>query len=242
MPDVAQLASEVFAKATQLHAAMQVRQDQAQLNHRRVALEQFLEKAATQHDFLVAWEGGGLPRWSDQGVLDARERARLRVKQARDGHQEDPTVLVEDRRFWSLRGPLETWLSETARALASAWAAYTTDALPPPLGGGEQLLRADPRTEPGLVDRLLLWDRQLRVLAEKTEPTADDLKQFRTTLQFRREAWSTVSIEADPEVIAFIRASGDQGAPLSLLTPKVKDWLERSHLTGDYVVRKSVTD
>ena len=242
MTDLAQVAKDVLAKATQLHAAMQVRQDQAQLNHRRVALEQFLEKAAKQNDFLAAWGREGLPSWSDRGVLDARERARLRVKQARDSHQENPTLLIEDQRFWSLRGPLETWLSETGRALASAWAAYTTGALPPPLGGDEQLLRADPRTERGLVDRLLLWDRQLRVLAEKTEPTVDDLKQFRTILQARREAWSTVSIEADPEVIAFIRASGDRGAPLSLLTPKVKDWLERSHLTGDYVVRKTVID
>jgi hypothetical protein len=96
-------------------------------------------------------------------------------------------------------------------------------------------LRADPRTRESL-HRLQQLDGRLRELAACLVPTAAELGEYQTCISDREGLWRSMPMEEDPEVLAFIRATGESGASLRLLTPRVIEWLEAQGLLDAYVV------
>jgi hypothetical protein len=238
MPELTARAHEVLTKAQQLQAVEKARQAEGQLAQRRSALRALQERLQEARDFESEWSTAGLPSWTDESSRSLLRRARERVEVMRRQHEADPTALLDDGSFRILARSIEAAATAAAAAAAAAWAHYSQQVLPPPLGEDEELLRADPRLDSQVVDRLLTWDRYLRNVSAKPRPTPADLREFMQVIAKRKELWASIVIEQEPEVVEFIRASGDQGASLRLLTDKVAAWLNERGLFDAYVIRK----
>jgi hypothetical protein len=238
MPDLTTRAQAVLTKAQQLQAAEVNRQAEGQLAQRYSALKEIQQRLQRVRDFEVEWSQAGLPTLSDEASRTLERRARDRVIATRTAQEADPTSLLDDTSFRILIRSIEQSASATEAAAAGVWAHYSQQVLPPALGGDEQLLRADPRMDGEIVDRLVSWDSYLRSVAAKTRPSPEELKEFIQVVAKRKELWATINIEQDSEVVAFIRASGDQGAALGLLTAKVAAWLRERGIFEAYVIRK----
>lgn len=53
-----------------------------------------------------------------------------------------------------------------------------------------------------------------------------------------KQTWNSLSSNEVPEdVLRFLRAAANQGAPIDLLTPEVKDWLTRHRIAGSLRIR-----
>jgi hypothetical protein len=238
MPDLVLKAQEVLTKAQQFQAAEKGRQAEGQLAQRQSALRALQQRLQQARDFESEWLSLGLPRFLDESSISLSQRARDRVEVSRGAHALDSTALLDDNSFRIFVRSIETAAAAAEAAAAAAWAHYSQQVLPPSLGGDEELLRADPRMEKELVDQLVAWDRYLRTVAAKARPTSADLREFTQVIASRKELWANIVIEQDSDVVEFIRASGDQGASLRLLTGKVVAWLNDRGLLDAYVIRK----
>lgn len=238
MTDLASVADQVLIKGQQVQAIEKSKQVEGQLGKRRQVLVELVASLTSIRELEAQWLQEGLPALTDAGYRSAQARARDRIAATQAAYASDPAALLDDNAFRILVRFVEQVVTAAGSAITAAWVDYAREAIPPALGADEQLLRADPRVEPSLVDTLVKWDHSLRTIAAKPIPISTDLREFHQIVASRRELWSSVSIEHDPEVVEFIRACGDKGAPLALLTSKVETWLTEKDLIDTYVIRK----
>lgn len=237
MSTLASKAEGVLARSVTLRDAEQVRQAQSQFAQRSAALEASHRRLSVALDYLRQASELGVTS-GDESSTPAMQKAIERVASVRQAFTQDRSSLLDDTTFRLLLINLDALAESLEQSVVTSWARYTVQAIPPPLAGDEQLLRADPRNSNEVIDRILQWDDLLRTLGSQPKPTAAELTEFVTVLESRSALWDDVKMEEKPEVVQFIQASGGAGAPLELLTQPVRDWLAERGLTEAYVVKK----
>lgn len=125
------------------------------------------------------------------------------------------------------------------KALTEAWRRHVAENGP---GGSDEVLDALarlPQLRPGVARIRRLRDDLAALAANApSDPTAA-VSRLAALVAEHRAAWADLTADGIPRaVIAFIRSCGSEmGAPLSLLTEEVRDWLASRDLLGAFRIR-----
>jgi hypothetical protein len=232
--DLIARANEISSQAKAIRDADRLQQVGESLVQRSILLREQLNGLLEVLAFLAAAAELKISDPVDPGALPE-------VRIALDASQRfrnDAEALVDDIRFRSLVRLVTQATTGLEREANVVWMAHVKKTLPSSLAGQEQILRADPRNDE-LVEPLLQCDEQLQALGTKMRPTAVELRTYQTALATRESLWNQISIEDEPEVVAFLRATGGAGASLSLVTDRVLGWLKKMDVLEDYLVRRT---
>ena len=125
------------------------------------------------------------------------------------------------------------------KALVEAWRRHVAENGP---GGSDEVLEALarlPQLRLGVVRIRRLRDEVARLAADAPSDPEAAVLRLATLVSEHRAAWADLTADGIPRaVIAFIRNSGSEmGAPLSLLTEEVRDWLASRDLLGAFRIR-----
>ena len=124
-----------------------------------------------------------------------------------------------------------------ARA-ADAWQRYTTENTEQVSEEVLTALSADASARPA-ISRIRTLSEALSLLRLTAIPTLAQVGEFDSYAAELRGAWSSLDIAGlDTEVLEFLRAVNSfDGAPLSLYSASVRDWLEQRGAVGHYAIR-----
>ena len=162
-----------------------------------------------------------------------------RLRKVREQFEEDPGYIID--RQGSLRSlwkRIESHRDGLRLQLDKAWRQHVRDHAP---GQDEEVLdvlgRIPDFEKP--VQRIRTQASRLERKKETLPRTEEDLQAIHALSESIGEAWQSIgSGELSDDVLAFLKAAASQsGASLDLLTPGVRDWLEREGLTESFAVR-----
>jgi hypothetical protein len=157
--------------------------------------------------------------------------------------KDQPDWMLDQRNFSfaTFRNIVKELCEAVDRELKSFWDEYTSRKVPP-ISREELDVFAD---DPKLRDKVrTIRDTVSAVLqlSDRLPRDKDQLRRFEDKVDELTRAWKSLTEaaggHAPPEVIRFLQRAGTvEGAPLTLLTRTVIEWLDQNGRTGRYVVK-----
>jgi hypothetical protein len=122
--------------------------------------------------------------------------------------------------------------------LNAGWKAYLEEKTPPRNDEVLVVLGRLPAFRDAIDEMRALY-RELETLYPPHLPQKEgELDQVGNIVDAIQEIWNGLAAENTSEpVLAFLREAGSQGAPLTLLTDEVRQWLETNALLNSFLVR-----
>lgn len=164
------------------------------------------------------------------------QTALARVDEARSQYRADP-VWVLGNWYRPASDALQAVCRDTEAELRNAWRRYVAGRIPSVNADLLDVLQQVPAfRHPVEVIRQRL--RELRDQQEQLPPSAAALEAVDRRVGEIGAAWRKLtSDEVPPAVVDFLRQAGVGGAPLSLLTDEVRDWLVSRRIDGSFRIR-----
>lgn len=152
--------------------------------------------------------------------------------------QEDPEWIIPNENFNknifnSRLGQLQNALREQ---LSQAWRLYRTQKMPSTNNEILNLLDKVSAFKP-TVQRIRNLDLQIQQ-SNSIPQSSEDFDRVDRLIEQLKQCWDSLNADEVPEaVLRFLRVAANEGAPLSLLTPEVKDWLTKHGLIDSLRIR-----
>lgn len=196
------------------------------LNQQRTALQAAIAMA------VVLVNNGAL----DASTLPAVGNAKKSVTKIADAFNGDPRTLTSGRGFSNLLRSLEKTAESVTEVTTTAWVRITSTI---PRSSQKLLSRIEEiRSQTKAVQQLKAAATEL---ATSTKAPPSTQEQWDTYAERRRQVEELArAVNADgysPAVLDFYKKAQGEGAPLSMLTPEVKEWLEQNNIYDDLRLR-----
>lgn len=232
---IVQEAAELQELAMEVHTLRRSQQHGQSLAHRRQLVDELLVRART-----AARSGNALvDRLGEERAPSSLfEQALSKITEWRAALDEDLGQALGGDLFSTFQDSVEKAVREIERRTTALWQRYLAEATPYTSDEILAALANDPGARTTVM-RIRRLSESLRRLRDRTIPSLDEVSEFDITTAELRNAWATLDVTTlNEEVVSFLRAAnGDEGAPISLLTKAVLDWLEQRGVTDRYVIR-----
>lgn len=151
--------------------------------------------------------------------------------------QEEPEWIIDNKNFKGnfFNSSVDNLKNSLKKHLIEAWQSYLRQHLP---STNKEMLNLLARVEAfkSTVQRIQRIDGEIQRL--EFPKHSDDFERVDYFVKILRQSWNSLSSDEVPEpVLAFLREAANQGAPIELLTPEVKDWLVRHKIDGSLRIR-----
>jgi hypothetical protein len=160
------------------------------------------------------------------------------ITEAEAKFQENPEWIIETRNFGktSFYSKVEQLQNVLREQLGQAWRSYRTQKMPST--NNEILNLLDQVSDfKQTVQRIRSLDLQIQQLNSFPQ-SSEDFERFDRLIEQLKQCWDSLNADEVPEVaLRFLKVAANQGAPLSLLTPEVKDWLTKHSLIDSLRIR-----
>lgn len=228
-------AARLEALAAEVIALRLSQQHGQSLAHRKRLTEDLLARTrnAWTSSAAILQRLGEMP--SSSPLFDA---VLAKIIEWRTALDEDLSQALAGDLFTAFQDSAVKAVSELERSARSRWERYTVQKAPEISGEVLAALEADPRAR-STVARIRHLSETLSRIRGRALPSPAEFDEFDRMIAELRSAWSTLDVASlSPEIVTFLRAANsDHGAPLELLTPSVREWLERRGAASHYVVR-----
>jgi hypothetical protein len=126
-------------------------------------------------------------------------------------------------------------ITELDEQLVQAWKSYLAQKMP---STNQEMLNVLVKIEAFRLTVQSIRDLSDRIQRQKLPQTAEEFEYIEQLINQLRERWHSLSSDEVPEtVLSFLKAAVDLGAPLDLLTPEVRYWLDRHALSESLRIR-----
>jgi hypothetical protein len=160
------------------------------------------------------------------------------ITEAEAKFQENPEWIIESRNFGktSFYSKVEQLQNALREQLGQAWRSYRTQKMPST--NNEILNLLDQVSDfKQTVQRIRSLDLQIQQLNSFPQ-SSEDFERVDRLIEQLKQCWDSLNADEVPEVaLRFLKVAANQGAPLSLLTPEVKDWLTKHGLIDSLRIR-----
>jgi hypothetical protein len=159
------------------------------------------------------------------------------VISAEDNLQKNPDWILENKNFKGsfLKSNIDNLKTTVEQQLSEAWKSYRDRQMP---STNNEILNVLAKVEAfkSTVLQIQITDRDIKnVVYPKTNAEFEILERKIEQLKY---LWNSLSSDEVPEaVLSFLRLAANQGAPLSLLTPEVQDWINKHNITASLRIR-----
>jgi hypothetical protein len=221
-----------------------------ELSHNKIELQKYaknLQGFQSRQEEIAKAVSGTIPLVQALRVFRQRGIANINLIQKADAllatiaeaeakFQENPEWIIENfgkTRFGSKVEQLQNALREQ---LGQAWRSYRTQKMPST--NNEILNLLDQVSDfKQTVQRIRSLDLQIQQLNSFPQ-SSEDFERFDRLIEQLKQCWDSLNADEVPEVaLRFLKVAANQGAPLSLLTPEVKDWLTKHGLIDSLRIR-----
>ncbi len=166
------------------------------------------------------------------------EKVRAAVAVAREKVAASPRALTEGRTFTNLRSAVTKVIEAYEEVIKTAWSDWVQQQSPR-IVDAELVPFAQNPDYRVLVEQIR---RQLEVLRRAERDVAESAQDFQNLESLAakaRELLGKLPTDAPKEVKAFLAATNTrEGAPLTLLTAEVLDWLRKNNQLDNYRIRR----
>ncbi len=160
------------------------------------------------------------------------------ITEAEAKFQENPEWIIESRNFGktSFYSKVEQLQNVLREQLGQAWRSYRTQKMPSTNNEILNLL-AQVSAFQLTVQRIRSLDLQIQQLNSFPQ-SSEDFERVDRLIEQLKQCWDSLNADEVPEAaLRFLKVAANQGAPLSLLTPEVKDWLTKHGLIDSLRIR-----
>jgi hypothetical protein len=160
------------------------------------------------------------------------------ITEAEAKFQENPEWIIETRNFGktSFYSKVEQLQNVLREQLGQAWRSYRTQKMPSTNNEILNLL-AQVSAFQLTVQRIRSLDLQIQQLNSFPQ-SSEDFERVDRLIEQLKQCWDSLNADEVPEAaLRFLKVAANQGAPLSLLTPEVKDWLTKHGLIDSLRIR-----
>lgn len=160
------------------------------------------------------------------------------ITEAEAKFQENPELIIESRNFGktSFYSKVEQLQNALREQLGQAWTSYRTKKMPSTNNEILNLL-AQVSAFQLTVQRIRSLDLQIQQLNSFPQ-SSEDFERVDRLIEQLKQCWDSLNADEVPEAaLRFLKVAANQGAPLSLLTPEVKDWLTKHGLIDSLRIR-----
>lgn len=169
--------------------------------------------------------------------IELHARVRLQISTWQNHLQDDLTAALAGDEFQEIRDLAGRAVAASETAAADLWRRYSSAQVPVVPNDLLEALRYDARARP-TISGIVRISAEIDRLRSVTIPAPDEIEAFDRAAQELRDAWASLDVaNIDAEVLAFLRATNDRGAPLGLLTEAVLSWLSARDAIDSYVIR-----
>lgn len=196
------------------------------LRQQRAALQAAIATAA------VLVSNGAL----DASTLPAVGSAKESVTKVAGPFEGDHRTLTSGRSFTNLLRSLEKTAAMVTEVTTAAWQSISST-IPRP---NQKLLSRveEIRSHAKAVQRLRAAAAELATTAKAAPSTQEQWDTYAEQRRQVEELDRAMSVDGFPQaVLEFCKKAQGEGAPLSMLTPEVKDWLEQNNIYDDLRLR-----
>lgn len=171
------------------------------------------------------------------GSIELHAQVRLEVNAWQSHLQDDVAAALEGDEFQKIRDLATRAVAASENIAADQWRRYSSEQVPLVPSDVLEALKHDARAR-RTVSVILRISAEIDRLRSLTIPGPDEIEAFDGAAQELRDAWASLDVaNIDAEVLAFLRATNDRGAPLGLLTEAVLSWLSARDAIDSYVIR-----
>lgn len=210
------------------------------LKPRRDELEQLkLVISEEVRRFEVFRMNGLLSSDGHDSIVKGVRKALESLARVREGFSIDPKNLTRGRDYPYLTDRFNAVCGSLKSEIKNAWKAHVTKACPVV---DEKAVKRFEKTERELVRAVRSAQQRAQILRNREPTTALEFQEADSAFRELRDTLERLpKVSDNPEIQAFLDASiHEDGAPLSLLTPDVQQWLYEEGRDGHYRIWTSV--
>ncbi len=151
--------------------------------------------------------------------------------------KESPEWIVDSHNFNGniLERSIKGITNELDEQLTQAWKNYLVQKMP---STNQEMLNVLVKIEAFRPTVQIIRDLSDRLQRQKLPQTSEEFEYIEQLINQLRERWHCLSSDEVPEtVLNFLKAAVDLGAPLDLLTPEVREWLDSHDISDSLRVR-----
>lgn len=150
---------------------------------------------------------------------------------------QSPEWIIEPQNFKGniLERSIKGITSELDEQLNQAWKNYLVERMP---STNSEMLNLLVRIEAFKPAVQKIRDLNDQIQHKKIPQNSEEFEHIARLIAQLREHWHSLSSDEVPEtVLHFLKAAVDLGAPLNLLTPEVRNWLDRHNISDTLRIR-----
>ena len=151
--------------------------------------------------------------------------------------KESPEWIVDSHNFNGniLERSIKGITNELNEQLIQAWENYLAEKMP---STKQEMLNVLVKIEAFRQSVQKIRDLNAQIQRQKLPQNYEEFEHIERLIDQLREHWLTLSSDDFPEtVLHFLKATVDFGAPLSLLTPEVREWLDCHGISDSLRIR-----
>ena len=151
--------------------------------------------------------------------------------------KESPEWIVDSHNFNGniLERSIKGITNELNEQLIQAWENYLAEKMP---STNQEMLNVLVKIEAFRQSVQKIRDLNAQIQRQKLPQNYEEFEHIERLIDQLREHWLTLSSDDFPEtVLHFLKATVDFGAPLSLLTPEVREWLDCHGISDSLRIR-----
>jgi len=151
--------------------------------------------------------------------------------------KESPEWIVDSHNFNGniLERSIKGITNELNEQLIQAWENYLAEKMP---STNQEMLNVLLKIEAFRPNVQKIQDLNAQIQRQKLPQNYEEFEHIERLIDQLREHWLTLSSDDFPEtVLHFLKAAVDFGAPLNLLTPEVREWLDSHDISDSLRIR-----
>ncbi len=159
------------------------------------------------------------------------------VNNSRTKFVESPEWIISSKEFDGniLERSIKSITTELNELLSQAWKNYLVQKMP---STNQEVLNILVKIEAFRSTVQSIRDLSDRLQRQKLPQTSEEFEYIEQLISQLRERWHSLSSDEVPEtVLSFLKAAVDLGAPLDLLTPEVRYWLDSHDISESLRIR-----
>jgi hypothetical protein len=155
-------------------------------------------------------------------------------------YQQNPEWILDNKNFdkTKLQSNINKITHKLKQQLLQSWQNYLRRKLSTP---NQELLNVLDKIEDFKPNIAQIRRLELQINSEKLPKYQEQLNHINNLIEQLNKTWDTLNADNVPEeVLSFLKAAGnDRGAPLNLLTPTVRTWINEHQLSHTLRIRIS---
>lgn len=159
------------------------------------------------------------------------------VNRSLEKFTESPDWIIDSQNFNGniLDKSVKSVTNELEQQIGQAWKNYLLQRMP---STNQEMLNVLGRIEAFKPTVQRIRDLSEQIQNKKIPQNSDDFEHTERLIDQLKEHWNSLSSDEVPEtVLHFLKAAVGLGAALNLLTPEVRDWLERHNIADTLRIR-----